>query len=63
MNHLATKLMSDDEKKYVQAQKDIAQALKSIGDLTQEQRGRLLDELLRATTESALYRIMELSYR
>lgn len=49
MNHLATILMSDDEKKYVQAQKDIAQALKSIGDLTQEQRERLMNELLYAT--------------
>ena len=49
MNHLATILMSDDEKKYVQAQKDIAQALKSIGDLTQEQCERLMNELLYAT--------------
>ena len=58
MNPIAEALMSEEEKKYVDARNDILKAMKSIEDLNPQQRERLVKELLGIEAFTAICKIM-----
>ena len=58
MNPIAEALMSEKEKKYVDARNDILKAMKSIEDLNPQQRERLAKELLGIEAFTAICKIM-----
>ena len=59
MNPVAEALMSEEEKKYRNARKDVLQAAKSISELTEQQQEQLVKELFGATAVVTMYRIMQ----
>ena len=58
MNPIAEALMSEEEKKYVDARDDTLKAMKSIEDLNPQQREQLAKELLGIETFTAICKIM-----
>lgn len=58
MNPIAEALMSEKEKKYVDARNDILKAMKSIEDLNPQQRERLAKELLGIEAFTTICKIM-----
>ena len=59
MNPIAEALMSEEEKKYLKAKKDILQAAKSFSDLSPQWQGKLSKELYETAKVIAMYQIMQ----
>ncbi len=51
--------MTPEEKKYIDAKKDVLKAIKSIENLTPQQKETLAKELLGVETVYSLYNIMQ----
>lgn len=55
--------MIQEEKKYVDARNDVLKAMKSVGDLTPQQKKNLVYELFGSEVAHTLYNIMQQRFR
>lgn len=63
MNPVAEALMSEDEKKYLNAKKDILQAVKSFSDLSPQWQEQLSKELYETAKVLAMHQILKHYYK